>query len=369
MTVANRQSAVGRSNPVSLGTSRSTEVSLPTADCGLPTNESGVILIALLWLLSALAVIALTFSRESFVEVAAARNAQSLEDSYFVARAGIEATVYRLLQRRFTPQLRQAADVQEEPDPLDLGVMTGNLGGGVYRVDIQDESAKISVNTVGEEQLRALIAAAGITKPDADIIADSILDWRDADDAHRLNGAEDDYYETLNPPYKAKNGRIDAIEELLLIRGITPEYFYGRPEKDQNGSVVYKYGLSRYLTVYSTMPQVNVNYAALPVLLSIPGMSPEAAQKIYERRHLKPFKTTLEITRDLGVSVGTTTLPFLSVNQTGTYTLTVSAHAANSKARRVIRAVISLGGGTDPNKQYRTLYWNENIPDYEGIMP
>ena len=58
-----------------------------TADCRLPTadyqlsTESGVILIALLWILTALSVIALSFSKESRVEVAAARNAQSLEDA------------------------------------------------------------------------------------------------------------------------------------------------------------------------------------------------------------------------------------------------------------------------------------------------
>ncbi len=300
------------------------------------------------------------------MEVSAARNAQSLEDSYFVARAGIAATVYQLLQKRYSTVLRQA-ELPEQPDPLDLGIVTGNLGGSVYRVDIQDESGKIYVNTVLEEQLRALIEAAGIGKPDSDIITDSILDWRDTDTAHRMNGAEDDYYQTLNPPYNAKNGNLDTIEELLLIRGVTPEYFYGRPERDANGAVIYKYGLSRYLTVYSRRNQVNINFASLPVLLSIPGMPPGAAQKIYERRHTKPFKTAMDISRDLGISLEPKTVQYLSFDQTGTYTLTASAHAANSKVRRVIRAVVRLEPAGD--KQYRILYWNENVPDYEGIMP
>jgi general secretion pathway protein K len=329
------------------------------------TDESGVILIALLWILTALSVIALSFSRESRVEVAAARNAQALENSYFIARAGIATTIYQLLQRRYTPALRQV-ELQDTPDPLELGVATGSLGGGVYRVDIQDESGKVAVNTVSEEMLRNLVEAIGIPKPDSDIITDSILDWRDQDSAHRLNGAEDDYYQQLNPPYKAKNGRIETIEELLLVRGVTPEYFYGHPEKE-NGVVTYKYGLSRYLTPYSNTPQVNVNFAALPVLKAVPGMPPDAAQAIFDRRHIKPFKTTTDISRDLGVTLSTTTLPFLTVNQTTTYTLTVAARAANSKALRVIRTVVNLEFAA--NKPYRTLYWNENVPDYEGITP
>ncbi len=178
----------------------------------------------------ALSGIALSFSRESYVEVAAARNAQSLEDSYFVARAGIATTVYQLMAKQITPSVTRA-QLKETPDPVDLGLVTGNFGGGAYRVNVQDESGKINLNTVSAEQLLALADAAGIPKQDADIIADSILDWRDSDKLFRLNGAEDDYYRTLNPPYKAKNGRFDTVEELLLVKGITPTYFYGYPER------------------------------------------------------------------------------------------------------------------------------------------
>jgi general secretion pathway protein K len=329
-------------------------------------NEHGVILIALIWILTALSVIALSFSRESFVEVAAARNAQSLESSYFVARAGIAETIYRLIQKRFTPVVNRP-ELQETPDPLDLGTVTGEMGGGSYRVDIQDESGKVNVNAVSEEQLRLLVEAAGIGKPDSDIITDSILDWRDADSMHRLNGAEDDYYESLNPPYKAKNGRIDTVEELLLVRGVTPEYFYGFPARNQDGSVVYRYGLSRYLTAYSVRNQVNVNFAPVPVLLSIPQMTPQLAQLIYERRRTKPFKNPQEIMRELPMNVAPNAMTLLTTEGTGVYTLTASAYAPNSKVRRVIRTVIALDG--TEKTQYRTLYWNENVPDYEGIRP
>jgi general secretion pathway protein K len=209
------------------------------------------------------------------------------------------------------------------------------------------------------------VEASGINKMDGDIITDSILDWRDADDAYHLNGAENDYYQTLNPPYRAKNGRIDAIEELLLIRGITTDYYYGHPERDSDGSIIYRYGLSKYLTVYSTRNQVNVNHAPLPVLLSIPGMPPQAAEMIYEKRRTKPFQDLAEVTREIPMQLGATALSNLSVEQTGIYTLTASAQVQNSKARRVVRTIISLDRGNIT--QYNTLYWNENVPYYEGM--
>jgi general secretion pathway protein K len=330
-------------------------------------SQDGVVLIAILWIFAALALIALSFSKESFVEAAAARNSQALEKSYFVARAGIAAAIYQLIQQRSIPS-NQQLEQQETINPIDTGIITGSFGGGIYRVNIQDESGKINLNIVAEDQLRKLIEASGIEKHDSDIIADSILDWRDSDLLHRMNGAEEDYYQTLNPPYKAKNMRLDTVEELLLVRGITPEYFYGYPERSPKGDIIYRYGLSRYITVYpfnSSRPQINVNFAPLPVLMSINGMTPEAAQLIYERRLSKPFKNVQEITREIPAPLGAMTMQLLSTDQTGVFTLTASAGAENSKVRRVLRTVISLDGS---ETRYRTLYWNENVPDYEGAI-
>src|SRR5438876_2252455 len=175
-------------------------------------DERGVILIALLWVLAALSVIALCFSRESLVEVAAARNARDLSDAYYVARAGIEATAYKLVEKRVAPTVQGIEAQAPPPDPLELGFFEGAFGGGSFRVDVQDESGKINLNFVTEEQLRALLEAIGIQRPDSDVIVDSLMDWRDVDRARRPNGAEDDYYQSLPHPYKAKNNRMDTVE-------------------------------------------------------------------------------------------------------------------------------------------------------------
>jgi general secretion pathway protein K len=331
---------------------------------GRARSQGGVILIGLLWILTALGVIALSFARESFVEVTAARNAQSLERSGFVARAGIETAVYRLLAKRLDRSVRQAASAAL-PDPIDAGILKGAFAGGVYEVEIQDESGKLNVNTVSEAQLAALIEAAGIpSRTPASSWNRSGLEGQDT--AHRTNGAEDDYYQALDPPYGAKNGRIDTTEELLLVRGVTPEYFYGRYEQGPDGAAVVRFGLARLLTVYSTRSQVNVNYAPLPVLLSIPGMPEDAARAIYEQRKISPFRDLAEMRSAIPFPVGTWGSQ-LTTAQTGVFTLTAAAREENSKARRVIRTIISLSpGATEP---YQTLYWNENVSDYESTTP
>lgn len=373
MTVVRRQSAIRNQLPVvSINRKFVRNRQAPDArrlqadDCPVRT-DTGIILIALLWILIALSGIALSFSREGYVEIAAARNTQALEDSYFVARAGISTAIYKLMEKQLVPTVRRL-QLQETPDSIDLGTVNGSFEDGVYRVDIQDESGKINLNTVASEQLHALAEVLEIPKGDADVIVDSIQDWRDADNLFRFNGAEDDYYQSLNPPYKPKNGRFDTVEELLLIKGITPAYFYGYPEKAIDESVVYKYGLSRYLTVYSNRNQINVNYAPLPVLRSVPGMPAEAAKWLYEHRLVKPFNNMLEITSEIPIKLEPQIMSFLTTERANIFTLTASARAGQSKARRVIRTVISLqrGGSSAP---YQTLYWNENVPDYESVTP
>jgi general secretion pathway protein K len=330
-------------------------------------ESQGVILIALLWVLTILSVIALSFSRETFVEMAAARNARDLVDSYYIARAGMTATMYQLYQKWITGTLQgqTPSPLGQQLDPIDLGKMSGQFGDGEYDVDIQDESGKINLNVVTQDQLRSLVQVVGIGEPDASIIVDSILDWRDSGNIPRANGAKDEYYQTLQPPYVVwkDGGRMKAVEELLLVRGVTPEYFYGRREKTADGQIVERYGLSRYLTVYaSNGNRININSAPLPVLMSIAGMPPAAAQMIYERRQVKPFTNWEEINREIVPSPGPTVLQYLTWQRLTTFTLTASAHRMDSKARRIIRAVIRLNPGGQ--QKYTILYWNENIPNW-----
>jgi general secretion pathway protein K len=322
-------------------------------------SEQGTILIALLWIMAILGIIALSFAREAYVEVTAARNERDLIDSYYIARAGIDATVYQLSQKLFPPQGQTANLAQQEPDAIDLGKVTGSFGDGEYEVSVQDESGKVAISYAAEEEIKNLIAAIGIPSPDAETIFDSIIDWRDADNIPKPNGAENDYYAALPSPYAARNGSLTSVEELLLVRGMTPEYYFGHREKGQDGQIVERYGLSRYVTVYFNSPRINVNYAPLPVLQSVPGMLPEMALRIYERCRQRPFLTQEEFNRELGPGGGIAFLNYVGIQRGSIFTLTSYAHRTGSRARRAIRAVVSMEV-QEPTK-HRVLYWNENV--------
>ena len=82
-----------------------------------------------------------------------------------------------------------------------------------------------------------------------DTVIDSIIDWRDSNHDHLLNGAEEDYYRGLDPPYSCKDGPFDVVEELLLVRGVTPRLFAGGDVEGQK-----KPGLRDLVSAGKTYP-------------------------------------------------------------------------------------------------------------------
>ncbi len=101
----------------------------------------------------------------------------------------------------------------------------------------------------------------GVEAEQADIITDSILDWVDPDDLVNPFGAESEYYYSLPEPYPAKNGFFDVPEELLLVRGVTPEIYYGRKGMSEAGEPIQIYGLQDHITTFTNAPQINLNSA------------------------------------------------------------------------------------------------------------
>lgn len=98
------------------------------------------------------------------------------------------------------------------------------------RYGMENESAKLNLNTLvaegddeDDESRKRLLALPGMT----DQIADAILDWLDEDDLPREFGAEESHYLGLPSAYEPRNGQMTSLDELLLVRGVTPELLYG----------------------------------------------------------------------------------------------------------------------------------------------
>jgi type II secretory pathway component PulK len=107
------------------------------------------------------------------------------------------------------------------------------LEDGTLKIIIDDENSKINLSVLANEIVDST-TYYGITQRfflNMELpmdFADIIKDWVDIDDARSPYGAESsDYYLNLESPYKAKNAAMDSIDELLMLKNITPEIFYG----------------------------------------------------------------------------------------------------------------------------------------------
>lgn len=116
-----------------------------------------------------------------------------------------------------------------------LGAEDQNGGQG-FRHGVIDESGKINLNALLAIDSSGRVAHDMLLKlPNMnEETANAILDWIDPDDTPRSNGAENNYYSTLSPPYRAKNGPLDSLDELLLVRGVTPQLLWGN-DGNRNG--------------------------------------------------------------------------------------------------------------------------------------
>lgn len=137
------------------------------------------------------------------------------------------------------------------------------------RYGLCDESGRINVNLASEDVLTRLVLVVSndIEEGKAREIAQSIVDWRDGDDAQLAGGAESTYYRSLAAPYVARNSNLESVDELLMIRGIDQKLYSE---------------LKPFITVFGKAA-LNINTASSIALQAI-GFSPNLAQAIVEFR-------------------------------------------------------------------------------------
>ncbi|HET6516497.1 MAG TPA: helix-hairpin-helix domain-containing protein [Thermodesulfovibrionales bacterium] len=253
-------------------------------------TERGIALLLVLWVMTVLMVIVLSFSFITRTETQATVSFKEGIQKRFIAEAGIERGIAETFYRRVNKGQPQGLLEGMEVWKTDGTPYSDNFGDGYYTVSIMDESGKFNINTMNDANaiiLKQLLTNLGVGDEDVDTIVDSILDWKDADDLRRLNGAESDYYMSLPNPYKAKNANFDTLEELLLVKGVTPQILYGDGEKK---------GLIEFITISpGTGDKINVNAASKELMAAVPGMTPELADAIIAMRQDKEIMGVNEI--------------------------------------------------------------------------
>ncbi|MBI3988666.1 MAG: type II secretion system minor pseudopilin GspK [candidate division NC10 bacterium] len=303
-------------------------------------SDRGIALLLVLWAMTLIGVLATSSASSMRQEVRAVSNFKEEAEAYYLAIGGVQRAMVELLN----------ADRNEEPNSIQYDTWQETwktnpeayedvpLGRGSYRVTVVDEESKLPLNRATPEALRRLFEASGVEGVALDTIVDSLQDWRDPDNFHRINGAEDDYYLSLPVPYRAKNGDFDSLEELLLVKGMTPEILYGSRGE---GEKRYK-GVVHALTV-DGMGGVNINTAPAEVLSAL-GFNGSEVARILERRKEQPFRQQNEVRTILtNPSDFNRFLPLLQV-RSSTFRVEATGKVEGSGIRRRVVAIFRKEG-------------------------
>jgi general secretion pathway protein K len=222
------------------------------------------------------------------------------------ARHLAEAAVNQALREIMTPSqvagLDEAGQVvfhralpgQVTPVPLPpLPRRRVPLGRGEFSYRIADESARLPLNAGAPDRLDRLLVALGVDRARCDVIADSIQDWRDANELHRLHGAESEFYLRLPVPYRARNADFQETAELLQVRGVTVELYRGGPDRP---------GLGELVTT-AAVTAVNLNTAP-PAVLEAVGLSDAEVADVVQTRARAPYPSVPGRFAGRGLAVG-----------------------------------------------------------------
>ncbi|MBF0526986.1 MAG: type II secretion system minor pseudopilin GspK, partial [Deltaproteobacteria bacterium] len=201
-----------------------------------------------------------------------------------------ETAKYKSLDQHWA-KFSQYAGISEKL--FTQGRFTGNIIDLNARINI-NKLATLSPDPILLGQLQQLFDVLGLDRQ----LIDAILDYITPGENPRAYGAKNSYYRSLDPPYSCKNAPLDDLNELLLVKGMTREIYYGRKEKDGQKIVP---GLSDFLAVQSG-DKINVNTAPAEVLAALfkpPDIS--LARTIIAHRNETPFKSTLDLLNVSGV--------------------------------------------------------------------
>jgi general secretion pathway protein K len=252
-------------------------------------RQAGFVIVVVLCMVMLMTVLLLIFNSRCRADLLSAAGFRKSQQALSCAQAGLNIAIAGLMSDSDLPRLLGRThyfDVDEAG----------------CAVTIIDESAKLNVNLLKHEHgdldrpkvdhLLRLIDVLNRSRSAHPRIryglVPAVIDWIDKDDEvtslpfvnHGNTGAESFHYSRLATPYRCKNASLEAADELLLVKGITPEVF------DR---------MSDHVTVYG-QGQININCATEEVIESLAEeMDSALARMLVAKRKAKPFESIAEI--------------------------------------------------------------------------
>ena len=334
-----------------------------------------------------LAMLAGAFAFSMKVEMHLAMNANNEANLIWLGRSGVELAKYVVSQQMLVPSepydaLNQKwaggpGTMAESNSPLsEISLKDYQVGDGKVSVSITDCERKLNINVADSTLLQKVLGQMQMDASDIPTVSDSILDWISTGNTPRLNGAKNDYYQSLDPPYYAKNAPMDDPSEMLLVKGVTPDLYWGSsstnyslayfqkppgpsltPDQQNNSNL----GLADIFTAISS-GKININTASADVLAMLPGIDQINAECIVKQRAGPdgtdgteddlPFRNVGELIN----CVPRGAMPYLQrICDVRSRTFEVKVEASIGPATRTFYAIIARNSPNDV--QILSFYW------------
>jgi general secretion pathway protein K len=288
------------------------------------TKADGFIVVAVLWILGALATLASIYA----VYVVDTATAFGVHDDRLQAEAivaaGLELTTYQLTA---TPENRPTR-----------GTFTVRLGSANVAVDFRSEAARVDLNSAPKELLAGLFAALGARREDADVYADRVIGWRTTPPEGQ--DPEAAAYRTAGRRYAPRGNRFPHVSELALVLGL-PTALVERALP--------------FLTVYSGKPTINALDAAPEVLAALPGMTPDRLYAVLAQRRAVPQNPDLLLSL-LGPAQTHATVE-------GSKAVRVNVRIAFDNGRRMSSDVVIILYDEGAAEPFGVLSWRDELDE------
>ncbi len=341
-------------------------------------RRSGIALVIVMICIAVLSILAAGFAFSMKVETKLAQNSNSENELLWMGLSGVEYARWVLVQQTAIPEERGFDALNQfwasgdsssvSNSPFDGMTLKGlPLGNGSFSVTIIDLERKANVNTARLDLLQRGFDLVGVDAAESSQICSAIIDWIDEGDELSLNGAEDRYYQSLDPPYHCKNKPVDDLSELLFVRGVTPDMYWGGLATNHPPSSfqakfgprgpemqTFPVGLVSLFTPFSS-GQININTASREVLQMIPFMDENIVAEVERLRTEAPFRNINQLAAaGLNPQLFQQIAPYITV-QSRTFEVTVDAEVAGY--HRIYTAVVGRPANNPRGIQVLTFSW------------
>jgi general secretion pathway protein K len=317
-------------------------------------SRNGSALLMVLWLTAALSAVGLAVA--SNVRGETERTETNVDDarSYFVARGAIERAALHIVwgQQYRGDDGRPLYYVTGAPS-MELTFPAADV-----HVDVIPEASKLSLNASRPEDILRLLLALGTPEDRATEITAAIIDWRTPIDQMHPSPF-DSFYSGQSPSFAARHASFQENEELLLLKGMTAELYYGSSLDSTRA------GLRDCLSVYGSAGGVDINTAQAATLQAV-GLSAGDAATIIASRAQHPVVDPREL-GGIAQSLGPAGSRLRIGGQT-MFTLRATARLRRpdgklSDLRRTVGALVKFYSPADPlgRSGYDVVRWFDRI--------